>query len=286
MFGFSLKESKELSFRQGLWVLALIYVVLVTLYLVQYQGIPYVFDNNESFSSIIHAKNLIGFDFFKTFGLTDESYGILEAAHPYVYTHQGNFPRLYVALLYVLGLKSIEWQIISHLVTINTIALYFAYSYFSKKISPLFALIYCLILLTDYVMNFQWQFNTWRVWHCFFMFSSLMLVEKYNETENKFYIPLLLVFNFIALAYYEITYAIFIIVLTSVLFIFKLRKLKLWFKPVALIGIGSALGFGALIIQSILYFGGLSGFLSDLSLTRWSLQRWLLKYGPLLKKIK
>lgn len=266
MFNFSLKECKELTFRQGLLALALVYGVLVTWYWIQYQGIPYVFDNNESFSSIVHAKNLIQFDFFKTFGLTDESFGILEAAHPYVYTHQGNFPRLFAALLYVLGLKSIEWQIIGHLVTINTLALYFAYSYFSKKISPLFALIYCLILLTDYVMNFQWQFNTWRVWHCFFMFSSLMLVEKYNEIENKFYIPLLII-NFIALAYFEITYAIFIIILTSVLFIFKLRKLKLWYKPVALIGMGSALGFGVLIAQSILYFGGLSGFLSDLSLT-------------------
>ena len=266
MFNFSLKECKELTFRQGLWVLALVYGVLVTLYLIQYQGIPYVFDNNESFSSIVHAKNLLQFDFFKTYGLTDESFGVLEAAHPYVYTHQGNFPRLYAALLYVLGLKSIQWQIIGHLVTINTLALYFAYSYFSKKISPLFALIYCLILLTDYVMNFQWQFNTWRVWHCFFMFSSLMLVEKYNDIDNKFYIPLLLL-NFIALAYCEITYAIFIAILTSTLFIFKLRKFKIWFKPLSLIAIASAIGFGILIFQSILYFGGMSGFLSDLSFT-------------------
>ena len=92
-----LQKQKNLSYRNGLLILGSIYVVLVLAYLIQYQGLPYIFDNNESFSSIIHAKNLLQFDFLKSFGLADESYGVTESAHPYVYTHQGNFPRLFAA---------------------------------------------------------------------------------------------------------------------------------------------------------------------------------------------
>lgn len=262
----SLKSHKELTYKQGLLTLGIIYFSLMVAYLISYQGIPYVFDNNESFSSIVHARNLIQFDFFKSYGLTDESFGILESAHPYVYTHQGNFPRLFSALLYLVGMQSIEWQIVGHLIIVNTLALYFAYYYFAKKVSPLFAIIYCFILLTDYVMNFQWQFNTWRVWHCFFIFSSLILVDKYKEISNRYYIPIVLL-NFISLAYYEITFAVFIIVLCSVLFIFKYKHSKDWFLPVCYIALGALIGFGILVFQSILYFDGLKGFLSDFRFT-------------------
>jgi hypothetical protein len=266
MFGLASHEHKALTFRQGLWILALVYTVLATLYLIGYQGIPYVFDNNESFSSIVHAKNLIQFDFFKSFGLTDESYGLTESSHPYVYTHQGNFPRIFAALLYVLGLQSIEWQIIAHAVIINSIALYLAYYYFAKKISPVFALIYCLILLTDYVMNFQWLFNTWRVWHCLFMFSSLILVEKYQDLSKKTFIFITLL-NFACLAYFELAFAIFVIVLSVALTIITYKNISRWLFPVSIAIIGAILGFGLLIAQDVLYFGGFSGFLNDLNFT-------------------
>lgn len=262
----SLRPPKDLTYKQGLLTLAIIYFFLIVAYLLYYQGIPYVFDNNESFSSIVHARNLIQFDFFKSYGLTDESFGILESAHPYVYTHQGNFPRLFSALLYLVGMQSIEWQIIGHLVFVNTLSLYFAYYYFAKKVSPLFAIIYCFILLTDYVMNFQWQFNTWRVWHCFFIFSSLILVEKYKKISNWYYIPIILL-NFISLAYYEISYAVFIITLCSALFIFKYKHYKEWFFPIFCITLGALIGFGILVVQSILYFDGVNGFLSDFRFT-------------------
>ena len=247
-------------------ILGVIYVLLALGYLIQFHGLPYVFDNNESFSSIIHAKNLLQFDFFKSYGLTDESVGAVASAHPYVYTHQGNFPRIFAALLYFLGFKSIQSQILVHLVVVNSLALYLAYAFFAKKINPLFALMYCLLLLTDYVMHFQWQFNTWRVWHCFFMFSSLSLVEQYQQIRRRYYLPLALL-NFTCLAYYEISYAIFINSLCVLLAIFKYKKPKLWAPPVVMVFLGAAIGFGALILQDFLYFGSLSGFLADLNFT-------------------
>jgi len=74
--------------------------------------LPYVFDNNETFSSLIHAKNIDKYGVSETFGLTDESYAITEDGHPFVYTHQGNFARQYTLLLIKLGIESPESHII------------------------------------------------------------------------------------------------------------------------------------------------------------------------------
>ena len=54
--------------------------LLIALHLVLYGGlliwsggVPYVFDNNESFSSLIHAHNLYQFPLSDSMGLTDEA---------------------------------------------------------------------------------------------------------------------------------------------------------------------------------------------------------------------
>ena len=257
--------NKKLFDRASPWLLATIYLVLIMGTFIYYQGIPYFSDNNESFSSIIHAKNLIQFNFFDSFGLTDESYGITEASHPFIYTHQGNFPRIFSALLYIMGITSIEWQIIFHLVIVNTLGLYFAYRFFLKNTTPFFAFIYCLFLLTDFVMYFQWQFVTWRVWHSFFLFSSLLLIDNYQSSAKKI-ISYLTLLNFICLAYFEISYAIFVSAISFFYALFVVRNIKQKIKITSLIFTGLILGFGILITQVILYLG-YQGFLQDLYIT-------------------
>src|SRR5258708_7320507 len=77
-------------------------ILLIVCYTVIYggllwytHGLPYVLDNNESFSSLWHAYNLYHFDISKSMGLADETFAYHAAAHPFVHTHQGNFPRLF-----------------------------------------------------------------------------------------------------------------------------------------------------------------------------------------------
>src|SRR5687768_5338062 len=86
-------------------LLAVVYFALYGAFLVYADFLPYVTDNNETFSSIVHAANIYHFGVAQTFGLTDEAYGLSAAAHPYVYTHQGNFPRFFALALYALGAR-------------------------------------------------------------------------------------------------------------------------------------------------------------------------------------
>ena len=57
------------------WLIVLAaYLVLYGAFLFYTDGFPYTIDNNESFSSLVHAKNLAQFDLGRSYGLTDESY--------------------------------------------------------------------------------------------------------------------------------------------------------------------------------------------------------------------
>jgi len=96
-----IRRFEILSFRvdPGVAIILIVYVAWYGFLILRGNGIPYVMDNNESFSALNHAYNLWHFDFFRSFGLTDEAVSPDPAAHPYVHTHQGNFPRLFAFVL-------------------------------------------------------------------------------------------------------------------------------------------------------------------------------------------
>src|SRR5438045_3611241 len=109
--------------RLLLAILTLVYIIIYSGILIVSHGRPYVLDNNESFSTLLHATNMYRFGLGPTAGLTDESNGPDAAQHPYVYTHQGNFPRFWALLLYVLGARSIETQIVITTFTVGAVGL-------------------------------------------------------------------------------------------------------------------------------------------------------------------
>src|SRR5258706_2787337 len=138
-------------------VLLILYVAYYGAILLYSQGLPYVTDANESFSIYWHSYNLLHFDITKSFGLTDEAYGPSAAAHPYLHTHQGNMPRLFGALIYLLGANSIEAQIIVTTAVIGTAGIMFAFFTMRRLANPLFAFIFATLLLTDYLQFAQWN---------------------------------------------------------------------------------------------------------------------------------
>lgn len=228
--------------------------------------LPYVLDNNETFSSLVHAANLYHFGIEKTFGLTDEAYGLSEAAHPYVYTHQGNFPRFYALLLYALGARSPESQIVITTFTIGFSGIYFAYRFMSGLTSKPFAVTFCLVMMSDYLMFAQWQVNTWQVWHLFFFFSSLLCINGLGARGSRIWIPLSLL-NFSCLLYYEILFSVFVLTFCGVYAIyFHGGRLRNAFSTIIVMGLGACLGATVLVAQNIAYFG-VAKFLQDLKLT-------------------
>lgn len=259
------KPTTETLFRWFLPILAL-YAALYGAFLVSADFAPYVFDNNETYSSIIHARNLAEFDIGTTFGLTDEAYGSSPQAHPYVYTHQGNFPRLFALLLYALGLDSAEAQIAATTFTVGVLGIWLAFVFFGRLVSPLFAVLYCLLLMTDYVMQAQWQVNTWRVWHLLLFFSSLLCTERALSRPRLLWIGLTVI-NFAALFYFEFVFAAFVALLvgayTVALYPKDIRRIILTW---VVTGSGAVLGISILVFQLVLYLGW-DGFLQDLRLT-------------------
>jgi hypothetical protein len=254
------------AYRRGLGALLALYVMTYGGLLVHTRGLPYVMDNNESFSAFVHASNLYHFPIARTVGLTDEAFSPHEAAHPYVYTHQGNFPRLYAFALYVLGARTVESQIIITTFTVGVVALIVMYRYFVAVAGALFATIACAIALTDYVFFIQWHVNTFRVWHALFFFLALLCVHGVDGTHSRRWL-VATVFVFAAMFYFELVFATFVAIMAGLYAGMRFAKrprvlVFCWAAQLA----GAALAVAVLVAQLVSYLGW-SDFVQDLRLT-------------------
>jgi len=258
------------SYWIGLIGVLAAYVVIFATFLIATDGLPYVFDNNETFSSIVHAYNLLTDGVSATFGLTDESFGRTKESGPYLYTHQGNFPRFFALLIYWLGAHSGEAQIVVTTFTVGLAAIFFAYEVAARRAGPVVGAFFCVLMMTDYLMVMQWQVNAWRVWHMFFFFLSLLCIEQVGISSEKkkrlAWFGILLV-EHAALFYFELIFAAFTAATTGfyAIFLFR-RRLSLAFSSIAAQALGMLLGVGVLVAQLLAYFGW-DNFLTDLRLT-------------------
>jgi len=254
--------------RQNLVCAALLGIAYILCYgwlLWSSDFLPYAMDNNESFSSLVHAFNLTHFDLSRSFGLTDEAVAFDPVAHPYLYTHQGNFPRVFASLIYVLGARSVEAQILVTTFTIGLAALIFAYQYLNKISNPLFGFIACLLMITDYLLVAQWQVVTYRVWYEFFVFATILCMHGIGTGRLIWKIATVL--TFACLYYFELVFAAFVSV-ACVLYAGTLywRIRVVLFRAWGLIGAGSVIGLGTLSGQLVLYMGW-NDFLTDVQFT-------------------
>ncbi len=122
-----------------------IFVLSVGWLLVYSNFIPYVTDGNESFSSYIHAKNMKQFGIRATMGLTDEANPPDARAHPYVYTHQGNFPRFASWVLLLLGIEKIEWHIGLISLAVGLVSVWLCFQFFARAADRLLAMLVCCL---------------------------------------------------------------------------------------------------------------------------------------------
>lgn len=247
-------------------ILLLAYVTLYTAFIVAGDGVPYVMDNNETFSAFNHAYNLWNFDFAKSMGLADEAVSPYAAAHPVTHTHQGNFPRLFSFLLYGVGARSPESQIWLTTLTIGSASLVMAHMFFRRLGGRLFAAVAVAFLLTNYLMFAQWQVNIYRVWHGFLLFAALLCVHGIDQWPGWRW-TLSTLFVFASLFYGELVFAAFV-ALTAGLYatwvhISSHRRLLLtWLVQ----GMGAALALAVIVTQLVFYLGW-QDFLTDLKLT-------------------
>ncbi|MDB2703587.1 hypothetical protein N9Y70_02465 [Methylophilaceae bacterium] len=227
-------------------------------------GIPFIFDNNESFSAWWHAYNSINFGFTDSYGLADESFSYDKEAHPFAYTHAGTMPRLWVEILFRIGFPSIESQIVITCFSIGLLAILFSWNFFKSISNNYFAFLYVFLLITNYVSYTQWHLGSWQIWKSFFLFGTLAIINNrslFISNFNKIYISIFLFFMF----YYEHVFSFFIL-LTSFLYliIFKDKFLSLkWLSLNIILAIFTAI----LIITQVVFYLGLDAALNDIYYT-------------------
>jgi len=230
------------------------YVFIYSLFLYLSDFLPYVFDNNETYSSLVHANNMYFGDWGVHFGLADDAYSPDPAAHPTIHTHQGNWPRIFAYILFSLGARSAESQIAIHVFTIGLFSIWFMYRFFSKNTNYKFAAIACLIFMTDYILFAQWQVVTYRIWHVFFVFASLNCVQEINGTNRLW--KLLFFFNFATLYYGELVFAFYISIWSLLYYAYLVSwNLKHIFKVGLLIAASGSVSLLILFSQLCMYMG-------------------------------
>ena len=251
----SLHSSRVSVKNTGTLIILIAYAIYYALLISRGHGVPYVLDNNETYSALLHAHNLWNFDFFRSFGLADDVASPLQAAHPVIHTHQGDFPRLFAFILYVFGARSAESQIWITTFTVGIASLLLAKTFFTRVAGDLFATIIVLILMTDYLLFAQWQVNIYRVWHGFFLFASLVCAHGLGEWNRRKWV-IATVCLYASLLYWELIFASFVAVTAGAYTAWIYRRTPRLILIAAFTqSIGAAIGLGTLITQVVLYLG-------------------------------
>jgi hypothetical protein len=241
-------------------LIALLYVIIYGTLLVCTDGLPYGMDNNETWSNLGHAKNLYDYGFSKSKGLADEACeysGHNPLAHPLVHTHEGNFPRLWATLLYSIGFRSARAQIAITTLSIGLLGLLSAYGLTRKVFGEAIALLFCLFMMTDYLLFGQWQVNTWRAWQGLYFFSALYLTHRIGKEGGRFDRWALLSLLFVAIFYSELVFASFVwatVAVYSAILCWGKRRDR-FFKITATTTAGGVMAGAILAMQLISYYG-------------------------------
>jgi len=256
----------------GAIAVSALFVILAGTIIAVGHGLPYIMDGNETYSSLLHARNILTFGFAQTAGLADEASGLAAAGHPMAHTHQGNFPRLFATLLYWLGITSPEAQIIVTTFVIGLPCVILLFQLLRRYLGAGIALWTMLFLITDYAYFDQWVLVTYRIWLPALLVCALAITQYWHDATQKSFksrrrilgAALLL---YVCMAYYEVVFMTFIAVTAGVWNLWLNRKnLRHAFTIIGVQIIGVIIGAGALVIQLIRYLGW-EGFLTDVRIT-------------------
>jgi hypothetical protein len=210
-------------------------------------------DGNETFGTLLHADNLIKYGHLNNY-LTDESTGVEKQQHPISHVSQGNWPRISVALLKIMGLNEI---FIIGLVTLGMVAAFLiTYSKLMiPKTSKIFALIFLFLFMFDFLHVTQWFLNLYRTWQVALYFFVLFIISKIESDKRNRVICYTILTIFLAISTYgELINAIWLFISISLLLLFRffsfsnLEKIYLFLVMI----VGSCIGFGIHVIQTVL----------------------------------
>jgi hypothetical protein len=220
-----LKISQSLWRNAGLVAVLAAHLIIFGFILVDADFLPFAIDNNESFAAWWHARNMHAYGFASTSGLADESFSYDRAAHPFLYSHSGASPRLFAYLLFALGARTVELQIVLTVLTIGTATIWLAYRFLDEIAGATFALTACLLLMSDYLLFTQWHLVLWQIWRALYVFGGLALAQRVVTRRMPW--PVLAIWAFhVALFYYETVFNVFVAATLFLYVAFTVRRIR------------------------------------------------------------
>lgn len=221
-------------------------------------GVPYFTDANETYSAYAHARNMMLFHPLANSLLTDDAVGLHPAAHPFTYTHQGNLPRYFSYLFFLIGVSSIKWQVLLAAIVSIGLSFWFAQQLFREGLSPLAATFLLGFLALDFLGALQWYGNLYRTWHLPLFFGGLLCTRQRTRYIFAFVI-------FFLLFQMEFTFAVFTTV--ACLGALALSSYKPGSLRMALAICGGAVCSILLFLLQLITFLGWKGFAFDVVTT-------------------
>lgn len=133
-------------------------------------GFPFYFDNNETFLSYVHARNLEIWDPWEYGWLTAEATDPARDTVEKIYAHNPNAPRYLHYLLLSAGVRELS----QHVLILGLLGTGLSVALLLRAFSHPTLLVVPLAVVLDYTGFLAWTVNTYRVW-TFVLYVGLIL---------------------------------------------------------------------------------------------------------------
>ena len=231
-------------------------------------GLPYNTDSNESFSAFVQGQNMLKFNPWANAFLPDDATAKHAGAHPFTYTHGPNLPRYFSAAMSLLGLQSLEIQILVSAFIATLLSVWFIAKGFPEPLPGMpgnygitLGMLIAALFATDFIGTLQFLGNLWRAWHFPLFWGCIWAVR----TRPHWIVGFTLFFLVFQL---EFLFALFTAAtsLVYLLLIYRSKPSTLLKKEHIALFLGAAASVLFFTGQLIAFYGW-DGFLFDLKTT-------------------
>ena len=215
-------------------------------------GYPYYIDNNETFLSFVHARNLESHDPWRYGWLTLDASDPLSDQPPDVYSHNPNGPRYLHYLLLRVGVRDLPTQVL--ILSVVGTALTGALVWRAFGEPRLLVVAFAVVL--DFTGFLAWTVNTYRIWTLALFFGLVWAVTR----ARPIWVAAL------AFALFQIEYGFALFAATTMALLALLLHGRRSGRLIGALAIGAGLALVVFAAQ-VLTFYGWQGFLAELGAT-------------------
>lgn len=177
-------------------------------------GFPSALDQAEPFLSYLSAGNFDRLGVWNLRFLEEYATSSSVEAHPYFYTHNGNFPTFISLILLKLGISSLPVQNLL-IIPVFLLGLWYLYAAIRSWVNPLAGLAVLTIVATNYLGSLAFGFNLYRAWAWLLIWATLYHFKTSQERTGqlkKIHLRIAGIFLFLTV-YYEYSLALFLVMI-------------------------------------------------------------------------